>query len=325
MRWAIVVLIIFGLLAALSAVLLVNALRSENPAGQRLSGKGEVEAVVAVKSLPAMSLITPQNITVKNVPKKGLDASYFSEPDKVVGKVLAFPVVEGQVLTGKYLLTGGTGVQLAAVLQPGMRAVSVPVSVHSVMGGMLYSGCIVDVIATFRLRNQDDRGQAMSTTLLRGVQVLAIQDTSVVSTPAVKSDSRRSEGQLTVTLMVDTRQAEALQLAMDNGKISLAMRNPLDQKTVDTEGMILNQGRLGKFGELLGPSVDAAPAADSNGASLPSAETDNAEQLRRLFGSGEFGGRASPQWQITVIRGKEVKEEVVESPGAAVTAQEEGK
>ena len=67
--------------------------------------------------------------------------------------------------------------------------------------------------------------------------------------------------------MVDTRQAEALQLAMDNGKISLAMRNPLDQKTIDTEGMVLNQGRLGKFGELLGSSVDVAPAADSNGAS----------------------------------------------------------
>ena len=321
MRWAIVVLVIFGLLAALSAVLLVNALRSGEP---RLSGKGEVEAVVAVKSLPAMSLITPQDITVKNVPRKNLDASYFSKTDKVVGKVLAFPVVEGQVLTGKYLLTGGTGAQLAAVLQPGMRAVSVPVSKHSVMGGMLYSGCIVDVIATFRLRSQDDRGQAMSTTLLRGIQVLAIQDESVVSTPAVKSDSRGSEGQLTVTLMVDTRQAEALQLAMDSGKISLAMRNPLDQKTVDTEGMILNQGRLGRFGELLGSSVDKTPTADSNGASEPSAETDATEQLRRLLG-GESGGRASPQWQITVIRGKEVKEEVVESPGAAVTAQEEGK
>jgi len=324
MRWAIVVLVIFGLLAALSAVLLVNALRSEDPAGTRLRGKGEVEAVVAVKSLPAMSLITPQDITVKNVPRKNLDASYFSKTDKVVGKVLAFPVVEGQVLTGKYLLTGGTGAQLAAVLQPGMRAVSVPVSKHSVMGGMLYSGCIVDVIATFRLRSQDDRGQAMSTTLLRGIQVLAIQDESVVSTPAVKSDSRGSEGQLTVTLMVDTRQAEALQLAMDSGKISLAMRNPTDQKTVDTEGMILNQGRLGRFGELLGSSVDKTPTADSNGASEPSAETDATEQLRRLLG-GESGGRASPQWQITVIRGKEVKEEVVESPGAAVTAQEEGK
>ena len=193
MKWAIVVLIIFGLLAALSASLLVNALRSETTGDPKLSGKGEVKAVVAVKSLPARSLITPQDITVKNVPRKGLAATYFSEPEQVVGKVLRVPVAEGKVLTQSELLTGGSGVQLAATLQPGMRAVSVPVSIHSVMGGMLYPGCIVDVIATFRLSDQADRGQAMSTTLLRGIQVLAIQNASVVYTP-VKGDSRSSEG-----------------------------------------------------------------------------------------------------------------------------------
>jgi len=281
----------------------------------KLKGKGEVEAVVAVKALAAMSLITPQDITVKNVPIKGLAASYFSKPIHVVGKVLRVPIAENQVLTQNELLTGGSGVQLAAVLQPGMRAVSVPVSIHSGMSEMLYAGCIVDVIATFRLR---ERGEAMSTTLLRGIQVLAIQNASVVSTP-VTGEPRKTESQLTVTLMVDTRQAEALQLAMDNGKISLAMRNPTDQKTVDTEGMILNQGRLGKFGELLGSSVDAALAVDSNAEVDPSADAaaQNTEQLNRVFGS-ESGGK-SPQWGVTVIRGREVKEEVVEAPGAAVT------
>jgi pilus assembly protein CpaB len=322
MKWSIVVLIIFGLLAALSASFLVSALR-KSPDGPRMSGKGDVDAVVAVKTLAAMSLITPQDIIVKKVPKKGLAVNHFSEPYQVIGRVLGTQIKEGHVLTGKHLITRGGGAELAATLQPGMRAVSVPVSVHSVMGGMLYSGCFVDVIATFRLR-QDERGQAISTTLLHGVQVLTIQNASVVS-DSEKGDASRSGGQLTVTLMVDTKQAEALQLAMDNGKISLAMRNPTDQRTIGSEGMVLNQGRLGKYGELLGPSVQAAPSADSNGDSSPSAETDNTEQLRRLLGGGESGGRASPQWQITVIRGKEVKEEVTAAPEAAVTAREEGK
>lgn len=311
MRWAIVVLIVLGLLAALSASLLVKALRTESEFG----GKGETNAVVAVKALPAMSLITPQNITIKKVSRKGLSVSYLSEPAQVVGKVLAVPVVEGQVITKGFLISEGTGAQLAAVLQPGMRAVSVPVSRHSVMGGLLYPGCLVDVIATFRLRYQDERGQAISTTLLKSIQVLAIQDESIISTaeqekaPA-KNSPRSNEGQLTVTLMVDTRQAEALQLAMDNGKISLAMRNPLDQKTTDTEGIVLSQGRLAKLGEFLSPSVLAA-STDPNGGDIA---TQNSDQLKRIFGDDSSRG---PQWEVTVIRGREVKEEVTTSPTAA--------
>jgi Flp pilus assembly protein CpaB len=267
-----------------------------------------------------MSLITSQNTVVKKVPRRGVAADYFSDQAQVVGKMLAIPMEDGQVLTKSALMSEGEGAQLAATLRPGMRAVSVPVSAHSVMGGMLYPGCLVDVIATFRLRSQDERGQAISKTLLRGVQVLAIQDESIISKVelSAKNVSRSSDSQLTVTLMVDTRQAEALQLAMDSGKISLAMRNPLDQKTVDTEGMVLSQGRLSMTGELLSPSVYAASAADANGASENTA-AENAEQLNRLFGEGL---RGSPQWEMTVIRGKEVKEEVVNFSSAGATAGE---
>jgi pilus assembly protein CpaB len=282
-----------------------------------MGGKGEANAVIAATSLPAMSLITSQNITIKKVSRKGLFANSFSEPAQVVGKVLAVPVIEGQVISKSFLISEGTGAQLAAVLQPGMRAVSVPVSASSIMGGLLYPGCLVDVIATFRLRYQDERGQAISTTLLHSVQVLAIQDESIISKidPSSRSGSHSSEGQVTVTLMVDTRQAEALQLAMDSGKISLAMRNPLDQKTVDTEGMVLSQGRLAKLGELLAPSVYVNSAPDSNGVTDPAADAvaaKNAERLNRLFGGGA-GGRGS-QWQMTVIRGREVREEATGLP-----------
>ncbi len=317
MRWAIVVLIILGILAALSASLLVKALRAEGEFGS----KGETSAVIATRALPAMSLITSQNVVLKKMPRKGLiTGTYFTDPVQIAGKVLAVPVVEGQVIKRNFLISEGTGAQLAAVLQPGMRAVSVPVSKHSVMGGLLYPGCLVDVIATFRLRYQDERGQAISTTLLHSIQVLAVQDESIISKAEqekTKSTARASsEGQLTVTLMVDTRQAEALQLAMENGKISLAMRNPLDQKASDTEGMILSQGRLAKLGELLGSSVMAAPAADPNAPAEDPADKSN-DQLKRMFSDES----AKPQWEITVIRGREVKEEVTAAPAA----QEQGK
>jgi pilus assembly protein CpaB len=311
MKWAIAGLIGLGLLAGLSALLLVSALRSEKMA--ELRGKGNVNAVVAVKALPAMSLLTSQNTAIKKVPRNGLAVDFLFDQAQVVGKVLARPVEEGQVLTKGTLMSEGTGAQLAASLKPGMRAMSVPVSKHSVMGGLLYPGCLVDVVATFHLRYQEERGQAISTTLLQGIQVLAVQDESVMTkTEQEKTQtksSRGSESQLTVTLMVDTRQAEALQLAMDFGKITLAMRNPLDQRAGDSDAMVLSQGRLAMAGELLGPSVFRSGGdANSQDPNQSTSEAASAEQLSRLFGEG----KGSPQWQVTVIRGKDVKEEVVE-------------
>jgi pilus assembly protein CpaB len=343
MKWAVVVLIVLGLLAALSAAFLVRALRSEQRA--ELSGKGVVNAVVATKSLPAMSWLTLQNVTVKKVARKGLAADYFSDPAEVIGKVLAVPVVQDQPLSKRFLIAEGRGAQLAAGLPHGMRAMSVPVSRHSVMGGLLYPGCVVDVIATFRLRGQEDKGQAISTTLLHSVQVLAIQAESIVSENKLEKNPTKSasaatdsSSTLTVTLMVDTRQAEALQLAMDNGKVTIAMRNPLDQRTVDSEAMVLSQGRLAKLGEMMATSVFADTtgsddmdsndfnSGDPNRVLERSAVTadQSTERLRRIFGD-QFSGRESPQWEITVIRGREVKEEVVELPSAGTSAPEQSK
>lgn len=325
MKWAIVVLIVLGLLAALSAILLVNALRTEK---DTLGGKGEVTAVVAKMTLPSMSWITSQHIEVKEVPRKGLAVDYFSDPVQVVGKVLAVPITKGQVLTRSNLITEGSGAQLATALPQGMRAVSVPISKHSVMGGLLYPGCLVDVIATFRLRRtREAKGEALSTTLLRGIQVLAVQNETIFTkTDQQKAKVRQSSRDLTVTLMVDSRQAEALQLAMNNGKVTLAMRNPLDRQDVESDAMVLSQGRLAKLGQILGSSVSTTNGrmpefneegelvlTDSNDPNQPQQRistgvTAESQRLERFFG----GMGRSPQWQVTVIRGKDVKEEILE-------------
>ena len=48
MKWAVIILIVLGLIAALSTLLLVNALRTEKMA--TLRGSGEVQAVVAARA-----------------------------------------------------------------------------------------------------------------------------------------------------------------------------------------------------------------------------------------------------------------------------------
>jgi pilus assembly protein CpaC len=257
MKWTIVILVVFGVISAIATTILVNVLR-HNTSGDLSS---EIEVLVASRSIPAMSIITSSHINKNKIARKFLPEGYLTDPSQAIGRVLSKPIVENQVLTKYCFITDSGGAQLASSLPQGMRAVSVPVSSHSVMGGLLYPGCIVDVLATFPLTyTEHETGQAISTTLLQGIQVLAVQDVSVVSKPEPEKgalDTRKgtSYGALTVTLMVNSKQAEALQLASENGHIMLAMRNPFDKQSIDPAATVLSEGQLAKLGSNLPATV----------------------------------------------------------------------
>jgi pilus assembly protein CpaB len=335
MRWAVTILIILGLLAAISAAILVGTLRSDSSAAGNGSS-AEVKVLLAKMSLPAMSVVTSTYVTEGTALRKELPQSYLTSPVQAIGKILAVPVVEGQVMTASCFVTEGSEAQLAAAIPPGMRAVSVTLSSLAVSGGLLYPGCMVDVLVSFGLKTggRDNRGEALSTTLLHGIQVLAIENNSVVSKQdddkkkGALGQSRTGSGNVSVALMVDPRQAEALQLATDYGKISLSMRNPLDRYPVDIDATVLSEGRLAKLGSVLTPSVLATVLADN---SPKGSETDNLristmrgsetpageeKGLRALFGTDKDLER-SPRWGVTVIRGRDVLEQEMDVPGEA--------
>ena len=336
MKWSVTILVVLGLLAAISAAILVGTLRSDSSAAAGSGSSADVKVVLANKSLPAMSVVTAGYVTEGTASKNELPQGYLTSPVQAVGKILVIPVVEGQVLTASCFVSEGSGAQLAAAIPPGMRAVSVTLSSRAVSGGLLYPGCVVDVLVSFGLKTggRDNRGEALSTTLLHGIQVLAIEDNSIVSNKdddkkkGALGQSRTGSGNVSVALMVDPRQAEALQLATDYGRISLSMRNPLDRYPVDIDATVLSEGRLAKLGSMLTPSVLATVLVDD---SPKGTETDNLristskgsetkireeKGLRAFFGTGRDLER-SPRWGVTVIRGRDVLEQELDIPGEA--------
>jgi Flp pilus assembly protein CpaB len=110
-----------------------------------------------------------------------------------------------------------------------------------------------------------------------------------------------------VVLLVDPKQAEALQLALDNGTVSVAMRNPLDQQQIRSEATVLNRGQLSKLGSLLGSSVEAKPAVMVSG-SEDGLVIQGAEKAETVSYMGETTAQPA-NWGVTVIRGSEIKEE----------------
>ncbi|MHC4552380.1 MAG: Flp pilus assembly protein CpaB [Planctomycetota bacterium] len=301
MKWTVVLLVLLGVIASVCAVMLVNAVRVDDSV--RSARRGEIPVVMAIKDLPAMSIVTADAVEMKHFKKSEAPLGAYSNPAQVIGKILAGQLKQGQAVTKSDLVAEGRGAELAADLPPGMRAISINMSSQAISGGMLYPGCVVDVLASFKLSGSSSRdgaakGEALSTTLLQGISVLAVAGESVVSTSdlteEVKEKSRSSMRNLTVTLRVDPRQAEALQLAALNGTISLALRNPLDEEPVDYDATVLNRGKLTKLGALLGSTVGKNP--------VPTGDDDTTVLET-----------APVTWDVTVIRGNTVTAEEVKN------------
>lgn len=272
MKWSIAGLLVLGLVAALCTTLLVSSVLARQETEPIAQDQTHVDIVVAKRPLSALTVVSGGDLEVRSVPKDELPEEYLSNAVQVAGKVLATAVTEGQPFTPGLFADKGSGIHLAAAIPPGMRAVSISLSDYSGLEGLLYPGCVVDVAVSFRPSQDARLGEAISTTILEGVQVLAVESRTVVSPGDQAADAGlRSGRKRVVTLMVTSQQAKAVQLAMEHGAISLALRNPLDDKTPDAgvvamSDLLHNDARIASRDEL------AAMIAESESSLMRSIE-----------------------------------------------------
>lgn len=233
MRLAIVALLCLGLVAALSATVLVSTLLAPQPEPIVVDTEEQVvQIIVAKRALPAMAVVSGSDLATTQVKASQLPEHYLTNAVQAAGKVLIKPMAEGEAFAPAYFASEDSGLHLAAVIPEGMRAMSVSLSDHAGLEGLLYPGSYVDVVVTFK--PLDEGGKAMpfvSATLLQGVQVLAIDHRTLISPTGPKDGAAlTSQRRRVVSLLVNDEQARTLQLATEHGAISLALRNPLDER-----------------------------------------------------------------------------------------------
>ena len=238
-KWSLAGLIVAGTVAALCTAVLVATIGG-GPRRASAAAPGEVEIAAAAQDLRSGRVVEQDQVIIKAM-SRGQAPEGHLPAVQVIGRVLTLPMVEGQAFTVECFAQEGTGLRLASALPEGMRAVSVSLSNHSGLKGLLYPGSIVDVLASFRDPGEGSgRGEMVSGVLLQGIQVLAINSQTVLSEDEGNARSVYDRS-LTVTLMLDATQAEAIQLVMGHGSISLALRNPIDAETVQAGPMALSQ------------------------------------------------------------------------------------
>ena len=138
----------------------------------------------------------------------------------VDGAIVRVPLVRGEPIMASKIVRGGEGGFMSVVLAPGMRAMSVPVSVDGSAGGFVLPGDRVDVL-TGRASRDSEQGFTAEV-VLRNVRVLAVDQTTQ---PA--AGARALVGAV-VTLEIPAGDMEIMARAKAQGNVMLALRSYAD-------------------------------------------------------------------------------------------------
>ena len=239
MKWVIGGLFGLGTVAATCAAVLVAGLGADDgPQGPgETAAAAEVEVAVAARALAGLEVVDASAVATRRVARAALAATTCIDPVQVVGHVLLAPMEEGQVFTTDRFAVEGSAAQLAATIGAGQRAVSVTLADPMSTEDLLYPGCLVDVLFS---RPSIDREDPLSSTLLQGVRVLGIGDRTIVAPggpPSLVGTGGGNNGRRpAVSLLVTPQQAQVLKLAMQEGSVTLALRNPSDAQPAPVAG-----------------------------------------------------------------------------------------
>ena len=287
----------------------LNAERAELEAMKRKPVKEEAETqiLVAKKNLPMGQFLKPEDVEWRAWPKEGAAPTYYLkgkvEKTSLIGAVVRRGIAAGEPISeGKVARPGDQGF-LAAVLEPGMRAVTVPINTSSGVAGFVFPGDRVDLLLTAEIKNADDgSGKRFATeTVLTKLRVLAMDQrvNDIENTPKVSK---------TITFEVTPKQAEMIAVADKLGQLSLSLRSlaaedrPNDGE--DNKGAVTATAATGAEDELT--KKPSEPQTPDVSVAADSVERQPPERGRTVTLDSEASrlvGPRSDTSQVIIIRG----------------------
>src|SRR3954466_3865685 len=186
--------------------------------------------IVAAADLDVGATLTREDVRIIDWPANAVPAGALTDPKDAIGRGLILPVIQNEPLLPNKLASTEAGGGAAPAIPPGLRAVSVRVNEVIGVAGYVLPGTRVDVVATVAATG--GVSEVTSKVVLTNVQVLA-------AGTKIERDTDKGKPMpvSVVTLLVDPEEAERLTLASTEGKIQLALRNPLDKTMPATRGI----------------------------------------------------------------------------------------
>ena len=219
------------------------------------------------------TLLRKDDLRWLSVAQRDIPKGAIFQRDKALGRALLYPAGAGEPLTISRLSESGSPEGVAATIEPGFRAVSVAITDTSGAAGLIQPNSRVDVIFT----RPGSMAEAITSTILQNVKVLSIG--RAIQSGQAQVDTKTGTAKTTVaTLVVTPEMAQKLELAKNEGKISLVLRNPLDQGATANPGPITT--------EVLDPMVSARLARARKGRTtkITDADLDDPKVWQNLTG-----------------------------------------
>jgi pilus assembly protein CpaB len=226
--------VVFGLLAVFIAQVWLNNqanMRAKNLDANRLQMASQT-VVVAKQALRFGTELNASMLQEVPWPSNALPSGAYGKIQDIVsgGRRVVLSAIEANEPVLALKITGpGQRATLSALVKPGMKAVTIRVNDVEGVGGFVLPGDHVDVVLT----RQVEKGNATTQVVLQNTRVLAVDQTA--DERAAKATVAKS-----VTLEVDTVDAQKLWLASSVGSLSLLLRKAGETAEIRTRKVTLN-------------------------------------------------------------------------------------
>src|SRR5262245_28502680 len=213
--------LVVALLAATVASFVVYRALAAGAAGPQQPQT--IDTIVAAQSIPAGTMITRAHIKTVAWPAGSRLEGSLGDPRDVLDRGAIVAIAANEPITDAKLAALGAGAGLPPTIPPGMRAISVRVNEVIGVAGFVVPGTRLDVLVTFESRSQGS--DSVARVVVSNAQVLT-------AGTRFDQEKARQDGKpiptSVVTLLVSPEDAERIALAAAEGRITLTLRNPLD-------------------------------------------------------------------------------------------------
>lgn len=221
-RKVLILAIILGLITVGTTYYYISSIETKGAEPVALT-----EVVVAVDTIPEHVKITEEMLTTASIPSEAVHPEAVLQKDQIVGGVANSEIVKGEQVLSSRVATDTAASSLSYSVPENMRAITLPMTEVSGVGGYIEPGDRIDILVSYA--DIEINPMKVVYTQLQNIEVLAEGPSAVVT------EDQQSGVATSLTVLVTPAQAEVLAFANINGTFQFTLRNPVDNTKADLQ------------------------------------------------------------------------------------------